>query len=130
RARANMFTPLEGETGFYGCWPAAEGRLNERGHLSVGVPGAVGCLCTVHERLGRLPLRRVMAPAIDLAQAGLPVDRRLAEVIAGHEAEIRRFPATAAWLLPGSRMPREGERLDRSDLAATLRRIADEGPTG
>jgi gamma-glutamyltranspeptidase/glutathione hydrolase len=127
RARPDMFTPIAGEVSSYG-WPIVEGRLDERGHLSVVAPSAVSCLCTAQARLGRLPLRRVMAPAIDLAQAGLHVDARLARVIGLHEAEIRRFPATAAWLLPEGRVPREGERLDLSDLAATLRRIADQGP--
>lgn len=99
RARPDMYAPIDGEFNSYG-WPIVEGRHNERGHLSVVVPGAVACLCTAHARLGRLPLRRVMAPAIDLARAGLAVDARLAGVIRAHETEIRRFPATAAWLLP------------------------------
>jgi gamma-glutamyltranspeptidase/glutathione hydrolase len=129
RAQSDMFRPVSGAVNPYG-WSIVEGGLNERGHLSVGVPSAVGCLCTAHERLGRLPLRQVLQPAVDLAAAGLPVTDRQAEYIGGYETELRRFPATAAWLLPGGRVPRPGERLDLADLAATLRRIADEGPAG
>jgi gamma-glutamyltranspeptidase/glutathione hydrolase len=69
-----------------------------------------------------------MAPAIELAAAGLPVDTRLIGSVTAVESDIRRFPATAAWLLSGDRIPAVGDRLDLGDLAATLRRIADEGP--
>lgn len=135
RARPDMYTPVASEVNDYG-WSVVEGRHNERGHLSTVVPGAVGCLLTAHTLLGRLPRQTVMAPAIDLAVAGLPVDARLQRRIAALETEIRRFPATAAWLLPGGRVPQPatadatGDRLDTTELAATLRRIADEGTAG
>lgn len=135
-APPDMYTPIAGQVSSYG-WPIVEGGHNERGHLSAAVPGAVACLCTAHQQAGRLSLHQVMAPAIDLADAGLPLDAGQARTIKSHEAEIRRFPATAACLLPGGRAPhsatfdgRGGERLDLSELAATLRRIADEGPAG
>jgi gamma-glutamyltranspeptidase/glutathione hydrolase len=38
------------------------------GHLAAGVPGAVAGLTEAHARLGRLPLARIMAPAIGLAR--------------------------------------------------------------
>src|SRR5918998_1596742 len=93
RARPDMYAPVAGEVNDYG-WSIVEGGHNERGHLSTVVPGAVGCLLTAHALLGRLPRQRVMAPAIDLAAAGLPVSGRLARQIAALDSEIRRFPAT------------------------------------
>jgi gamma-glutamyltranspeptidase/glutathione hydrolase len=128
RARPDMYTPVGDQVNSYG-WSIVEGRHNERGHLSTVVPGAVGCLCTAHASLGCLPLETVMGPAIEHAVAGLPVDPRLARQISSVEPAIRRFPATAAWLLPRGRVPVPGDRLDTSDLAAMLRRIAGEGPS-
>src|SRR5437016_6961642 len=40
------------------------------GHLSVGVPGSVAGLYEAHRKLGRLPWRALLAPAIRLAREG------------------------------------------------------------
>ena len=40
------------------------------GHLAVGVPGSVAGLYEAHRRLGRLPWRDLLAPAIHLARDG------------------------------------------------------------
>ena len=45
---------------------------------SVQVPGAVDGWLALHERHGRLPLERVLAPAIELAEDGFPASIMLA----------------------------------------------------
>src|SRR5207248_3871010 len=47
-----------------------EPALLRSGGLAVGVPGEIAGLVTLHRRFGRLPLPRVLAPAIRLARDG------------------------------------------------------------
>src|SRR5439155_1582191 len=47
--------------------------LARSGGLAVGVPGEAAGLTTLHRRFGRLPLARVLAPAIRLAGDGFPL---------------------------------------------------------
>ena len=108
---------------------------NPSGHKSVMVPSQVAGLCAAHERYGSLPLTEVMAPAITLAEEGVPVDRTMMKYIVDSAALLRRFPATAAVFLKdglslraGSAPWNPGDILVRKDLAQTLRRIASGGP--
>ena len=58
-----------------------QGNPTERsitGHLAAGVPGAVAGLVEAHRRYGRLPLRRLIDPAIALARRRLR-GRRISE---------------------------------------------------
>lgn len=95
---------------------------------SVGAPGVLRVLELAHRRHGRLPWRRLFEPAIRLAEAGFEVSPRLHRLI---EADplLRRRPAARAYfyLADGSALP-VGHRLRNPDLAAVLRRVADEGP--
>src|SRR5687767_7333478 len=50
------------------------------GPLASGVPGSVAGLVATHQRFGILPLARVIAPAIRLAETGFAVDARLASL--------------------------------------------------
>src|SRR6185503_5971779 len=43
------------------------------GMHSVTVPGAVAGWYTLHERYGKLPMSRILAPAIEYAEKGFPV---------------------------------------------------------
>ena len=135
-ASARMFEPdEEAPTVHYG-WPRVVGRRNERGCLAPAVPGAVAGLCAAHERAGKLPLAELLEPAVEAAEAGVEVSWNLLLVIADRLAEIREMPHAAAFLLRGGYPPRAagysgaGERLDTSELARTLRRIAREGAAG
>jgi gamma-glutamyltranspeptidase/glutathione hydrolase len=133
RATPDMFElvdePPEGHD-----WPATVGDRNSAGALSVAVPGAVRGLFEAHRVAGRLPWADVLAPAIRAAQEGVEVRWNLLLLIAAQMEAIRARPHTAQLLMPGGRLPRAaseegpGDRLDQSDLAAVLRRIADEGP--
>jgi gamma-glutamyltranspeptidase/glutathione hydrolase len=132
-ARAEMFevidAPLDGHD-----WPSVVGDRNFVGGSAVAVPGAVPGLWEAHARGGRLPWAQVLAPAIELAQAGLEVTWVVQIEIANRFAEIAARPALAAILLPDGRIPRSrtadgpGERLQQAVLAQTLRSIAADGP--
>jgi gamma-glutamyltranspeptidase/glutathione hydrolase len=136
KARPDMYAIDRGAAFHYYGHPATEGREAERGFLSPAVPGAVRGLADVHAACGRLPWRRLLEPAIRAAEAGVPFTWQLKLTIADHEAEIRELPDTAAILLPGGNPPRtpyntpDGDRLDTTALAATLKRIATRGADG
>jgi gamma-glutamyltranspeptidase/glutathione hydrolase len=136
RARPDMFALDETKPPLYYGWPRAADAGNEHGHLAAAVPGAVGGLCAAHERWGRLPLPHVVEPAVEAAEAGVEVTWSLALAILSGLEFIRAHPHAAALLLRNGDPPRyrgywgAGERLDVSDLAGTLRRIAAEGAAG
>jgi len=101
-----------------------------RSGLSVGVPGLVRLLQTVHRRYGRLPWARLFEPAIRLAETGFEVSPRLYYLLRLQDPEsfvpaARRYFYTAtgnAWPI--------GFTLKNPEFAATLRRIAAEGAGG
>jgi len=100
------------------------------GGLASGTPGFVVGLALAVERWGRLPLSRVVEPAIRLAEEGYAIGPYQAGWIGRvREPLARRFPETARIQLPPPGVPaRAGWRLVQKDLAATLRRIARDGP--
>jgi len=99
--------------------------------LSVAVPGSVAGLLEAQQRFGRLSRAQVLAPAIALAREGIVVDSWLAGSLAQAAPRLRRDPAAAAlYLHPQGRPYRVGERLRQPELAATLARLARQGPDG
>ncbi len=100
------------------------------GYRASGVPGAVAGLYAAHERFGEMSWKDVVAPAIRLAEDGFIVDRELAESIAGATDRLGAFEGSRALFLPSGRPIAEGTRWRIPALAATLRRIAEQGPAG
>jgi gamma-glutamyltranspeptidase/glutathione hydrolase len=99
------------------------------GPLASGVPGSVAGLVAQHARFGSLPLARVIAPAIRLAEQGFAVDSALAGSLARHASLIGQFAGAAVFLPNGQPLP-QGTTLRQPALARTLRAIADSGASG
>jgi len=57
--------------------------LHHRGYLSVGVPGTVAGLHLAWREHGKLPWKRLVAPAVALARAGFVVSEGLARSLSG-----------------------------------------------
>jgi gamma-glutamyltranspeptidase/glutathione hydrolase len=94
---------------------------------SVGVPGALRMLEFAHAKHGRLPWKRLFAPAIHLAEQGFAVSPRLHRLIAADPLLKRNAAARAYFhLADGSALP-VGHRLRNPALAAVLREIAAKG---
>ena len=91
----------------------------------VTVPGVVSAWTALSARFGKLPFEALFEPAVTLAERGFPLSpviahqwRLGAETLAGQ-------PGFAAHFMPGGRTPRAGERFVNTDLAATLRSVAE-----
>jgi gamma-glutamyltranspeptidase / glutathione hydrolase len=111
----------------------ARGEPTERsltGHLAAGVPGAVAGLIEAHRRYGRLPLARVIEPAIRLARDGFALDAYRSRSIQADSARLTAFPASRASYLPDGALPAPGQVLRQPDLARTLTAIRDRGADG
>ena len=135
KIRPEAYQPDLSQPFMYYGHPLTIGRVAQRGYLAAGVPGAVAGLCAAHGMFGRLPLAHVLQPAIEAAEAGLPVTMELANFIGGALNQIRELPHTAEVLLRNGDPPaaaRDGaeSKLDLSDMAKTLRLIAEHGPKG
>jgi gamma-glutamyltranspeptidase/glutathione hydrolase len=111
---------------------AAEGlaRIPPDSPHAVTIPGCVEAWARLNGDHGRLPLAALLEPAIRYAEAGFPVDPRLAAQLARHRARLARDPESLRLFLPGERLPEPGERLRQPALAATLRAVAREGRDG
>ncbi len=103
-------------------------KLSTDGILSAGVPGLVKGLVEIHKKLGSLPLKTVIQPAIELAENGFEVYAHLANAIASQKDELLKYPASKEIFLKANGEPyKVGERLIQKDLGRTLRLIAREG---
>jgi gamma-glutamyltranspeptidase/glutathione hydrolase len=98
--------------------------------LSVGVPGTVAGLALAEEKYGShtLSLAELIAPAINLAREGFRFEDDLADSLPRARERLARWPTSAAIFLNGADVLHEGDRLLQSDLADTLKAIANDGP--
>jgi gamma-glutamyltranspeptidase/glutathione hydrolase len=98
-----------------------------QGPGSVTVPGAIAGWQALNERYGSLPLARVLAPAIELAEGGFPVSPIIARQWAAEEDLLRGDAGATATYLPGGAPPRAGDWFTNPDFAASLRMISEQG---
>ncbi len=96
------------------------------GIATVSVPGAVAGWSDMLARFGTISLAEAMAPAIELAAAGVTVHNGLAKSVDARAEVLKRDPV--AWELFGTLGNQD--TLRQPDLAETLRVIADQGPDG
>jgi len=96
------------------------------GLLAATVPAMFGSYCTALAQYGRLTLREVLAPAIELAWQGYPMYAALHNALAwNRERFLNEWPSTAAVYLPDGQAPAVGAVLRNPALARTLQRLAD-----
>ena len=98
------------------------------GRASSAVPGVVAGLCTMAQAHGRLPLTRLLEPAVRLAREGAVLSEALAYVMDILTPIFADTPQSAAIFVPGGQVYRAGERMVFPALATTLERLGNEGP--
>ena len=98
------------------------------GWRAVATPGTVLGLDAALKEYGTMSLARVMAPAIALARDGFVLGRDDADIFQAFAPRLKGDPEAARiFLRPDGSPLQPGDRLVQSDLAATLRAIADHG---
>lgn len=102
--------------------------LSISGHLASGVPGAVAGLFEAHARHGKLPMAKLMNPAIELAQKGFAISHGEADRLNAYQADFRKYNEAPNPFFKDKWQA--GDLLVQSELARTLQLIRDNGPDG
>jgi len=125
-ARADLFLRADG---------SVDRKRATRSLESTAVPGSVAGLLLAQRCYGRLPLQAVMAPAIALAERGVPVDRELADSLTAGLPLLAADPTSRAlFLRPGGRLIEPAaslggaEAFGRSRSPAPLTAAAPDAP--
>ena len=116
-------------------WPAIKDDANEYGYKSVMVPGSIAGYELALKHFGTMPMGRLIEPAIRLAEEGFSISPLLARHIGENADLLSRYPAsTEVFLSKGVRRHYDLDGLHlllvQSDLAETLKKIADQGAGG
>jgi len=120
-ATSTMFLDAQGN---------ADPKKSRDSGLAVGVPGTVAGLAMAARKYGsgKFMLADLIAPAIQLAQEGFPIEDDLADSLKPARERLGRWPSTKDIFFNGDQPMEEGDRLIQADLADTLRAIAKDGP--
>jgi gamma-glutamyltranspeptidase/glutathione hydrolase len=107
-------------------------RIPERGPLAaLTVPGLVGgwqlALEAAKANGGRLPVSRLLEPAVRLARAGYPVGKSLAWRFTTERGAAIEAPGFGETFLPGGKAPTQGDRLPTGKLGETIEQLARAG---
>lgn len=98
------------------------------GPLAAVTPGTPGGLMVMLAEFGRLSLKDVLEPAIQMAD-GYAIEQQLADTIERQKGRIKEWPYSRRVLLPhlgeAREAPYPGEIFTQPDLAATLRKLVE-----
>ena len=113
---------------------AKDGVIPKYGAISISTPGALDAWWTLHQRYGRLKWAELFAPAIHLAESGVPLPQIIGYYIKRNLAIFTRAGSgveetTNAMhtYAPSGTAPNEGDVFRNPDLARTYRMIAEGG---
>ena len=119
-----------GATGSFG-WVPVEDDANIHGPRSIAVPGAVAGLTEAHKRLGRLPLKDVVEPAVRAAREGYSPDWYTLYSFGTTIDKLLAYRELRRIFLPGDSMPTGGAEsrtmLRQSELSDVLESIGRDG---
>jgi gamma-glutamyltranspeptidase / glutathione hydrolase len=105
--------------------PTANYLENRKGAKGISTPGNANAWETLAKGYGKLPWKRLLEPAIKLADEGFPISAHTAKHI---QNEFDTFPAQAKVFYGKDGKPLQaGDRLVQKDLARSLRLLAAQG---
>ncbi len=103
--------------------------ISMMGHLAAGVPGTVDGMVQAHQKLGTLPWKELVQPAIDLALNGVVLTEKEAnglnqnrDYFLTHNTHVPYLTSDQPW--------KKGDTLKHTALGNTLIRIRDMGRDG
>ena len=102
-------------------------KLSTVGGMAVGIPGAVAGILEVHKKMGTLPLKQLMQPAIDLAEKGYVVTEKQAKSFKRYSELFVEVNGKDTFFAQGHQA---GDTIVNPALAKTLRAIAEKGNEG
>jgi len=94
------------------------------GPYAVGVPGTIAGIFTAHEKFGKLPVKDVLQPVIDLANQGYVITEKQQERFNRFDSI---FQVVNGKQILFSNQSKAGDTIKNLKLAETLKRIADNG---
>ena len=101
----------------------------EFGPLAAITPGTPGGLMVMLAEYGTMSLAQVLAPAIQMAEQGYPVEAQAANAMQANAARFKQWKYSPAIFLPHAGEAREapsaGEVFKQADLAATFRKLVE-----
>src|ERR1700691_1116274 len=97
------------------------------GYRAAGVPGSVRGFEYASKKYGRKPWADVVAPAVALAEKGLPVSYGFAKSLRASADRLGQFPESKRIFLRDGKYYEAGETFVQPELARTLRRIREQG---
>jgi gamma-glutamyltranspeptidase/glutathione hydrolase len=102
-------------------------KLSTVGGLAVGIPGAVAGILEVHRKMGSLPLKQLLAPAIKLAEEGYIVTEKQAQSFKRYRDLFIEVNGEDTFF---AQEHKAGDRIVNLPLARTLKAIAAKGNAG
>jgi len=101
----------------------------EFGPLAAVTPGTPGGMMVMLAEYGTMSLAQVLAPAIQMAEEGYPMEAQLAGSIQSNARRIKEWKYSPAVFLPHLGKTREapeaGEIFKQADLAATFKKLVE-----
>ena len=102
--------------------------LSQDGHLACGVPGTIAGLFA-SLKYAKLPFKRLIQPAIDLAEKGYAISASQAANMNELKKEFLQLNTSPVVFVKEQEW-KKGDTLIQKDLANTLKRIRDNGAKG
>lgn len=102
--------------------------LSQDGHLASGVPGSVAGMFAM-AKYAKLPFKKLIQPAIDLAEKGFVITAREASSLNYHQDDFKKYNSVIPVFIRDTKW-KTGDTLIQKDLANTLKRIRDNGQKG
>ena len=104
--------------------------MSKNGALAAGIPGLPAALVHLSEKYGRLPLAQSLQPAIQYAEHGFFTGERHRKLLKFRLSLLKQQPEAARILLDNNKLPPNKSILIQTDLANTLKQLAQYGKQG
>ena len=106
------------------------GPATQEFHIGLGssaTPGVAQGLFAMHEALGRLPMKRLVEPAVAAARRGFPLTTFQAYLFTVIKPILEESEGTRAIFAPGGKLMEAGETFRNVGLGETLEWLAEDG---